>query len=56
MRFVSTDAIVAELQRKLKDCEQQIQSCAEAEKPTLEQKAAKYRDLLALARSNVGLS
>jgi hypothetical protein len=33
--------MVAELERNLKDCEQQIQSCAEAEKPKLEQEAAK---------------
>jgi hypothetical protein len=55
MRFVSTDAMVAELQRKLKDGEQQIRSCAEAERLKLEQEAAKYRELLALARSDIGI-
>jgi hypothetical protein len=55
MRFVSTEAMVRELERKLKDCDERMTTSSEAEKRELEEESERYRHLLALAKSNTVL-
>ena len=52
MKFVPNNAVVAELERKLKDCEERVKTCGEAETIELKEECQKYRELISLARSN----